>query len=191
MSGIGSSFARSLREAHRAFGYTNPLVRLPTHCSAVPRGAADDRGSLACAGGQINRGFGIRILSAKELPSFLNACNRVGVVQRYVRPLLIGGLKFDLRVYVLVTTFGPTRAYVARDGLARFASRPFVLDDPDRLIHLTNVAVQKKHPTKGVDGSGERSAPYWTLDQLWAEFAEQGLDVEGIRRSVDEVRCVS
>ncbi len=110
------------------------------------------------------------------------------MIQRYIRPLLLGGFKFDLRVYVLITTFEPTRAYVARDGLARFASKPFALDDPDKLIHLTNVAVQKKSGRKrqGV----APTSPYRTLDQLWAEFTAQGLDADGIQRSVDEVSSV-
>jgi len=46
-----------------------------------------------------------------------------GVVQRYIAsPYLIGGFKFDLRVYVLVPTFCPFTAYVHTKGLARFRS---------------------------------------------------------------------
>merc|ERR1719277_725668 len=67
------------------------------------------------------------------------------VVQRYLSdPLLIGGKKFDLRLYVLVTSYAPLVVYMYRSGFARFSHARFSMDNlGDAMTHLTNVAVQK------------------------------------------------
>ena len=47
------------------------------------------------------------------------------VIQRYItKPYLIDGLKFDLRIYVLLAG-SPMRVYIYEEGLARFATVPY------------------------------------------------------------------
>lgn len=69
------------------------------------------------------------------------------VVQRYLQyPLLIGGKKFDMRLYVLVTSFSPLKAFMYRRGFARFTNSRYSSDPQDisnGFMHLTNVAFQK------------------------------------------------
>jgi tubulin polyglutamylase TTLL4 len=66
------------------------------------------------------RGQGIRVVNKIEQIPKKRAC----VVQKYLsNPYLIDGLKFDLRIYVYVSSFDPLRIYLFNDGLARFASR--------------------------------------------------------------------
>jgi tubulin polyglutamylase TTLL9 len=66
------------------------------------------------------------------------------VVQRYLQqPLLIGGKKFDMRLYTLVTSFSPLKAYTYRRGFARFTNSRYSNDINDIFKHLTNVAIQK------------------------------------------------
>ena len=67
------------------------------------------------------------------------------VCQRYIgRPHLISGHKYDLRIYVLVTSCRPLRAYLCRQGLCRFSSEPYApLDTSNLLAHLTNSSLNK------------------------------------------------
>ena len=70
------------------------------------------------------------------------------IVQQYIsKPLLMDGYKFDLRVYVLVSSCDPLRIYVFNEGLVRLATVDYV--DPtnanteDVCMHLTNYAINK------------------------------------------------
>jgi len=44
-------------------------------------------------------------------------------VSEYIgNPHLIKGLKYDLRIYVVVTSYDPLKIYVYNEGLCRFAT---------------------------------------------------------------------
>ena len=92
------------------------------------------------------------------------------VVSAYVdNPLLVGGRKFDLRIYVAVLSFRPLKAYVARKGFARFCGAKYSNEASDldnSFVHLTNNAVQK-HGENYNDEHGNK----WPLSdlKLWLE----------------------
>ncbi|XP_024941511.1 probable tubulin polyglutamylase TTLL1 isoform X4 [Cephus cinctus] len=66
---------------------------------------------------------------------------------RYIdNPLLIGGKKFDLRLYVLITSFRPLKAYLFKLGFCRFCTVKYdtsIQELDNMYVHLTNVSVQK------------------------------------------------
>lgn len=69
-----------------------------------------------------SRGRGIHIIDD------LNELNvdETSVISLYIgNPLLINSHKFDLRIYVVVTSYEPLRVYVYKEGLARFASESY------------------------------------------------------------------
>ena len=87
------------------------------------------------------------------------------VISRYIgNPLLIGGKKFDLRIYVLVTSFRPLKAYIYKMGFCRFCTVRYnqSTSELDNLfIHLTNVSIQKNADDYNAQHGGK-----WTLESL-------------------------
>jgi tubulin polyglutamylase TTLL6/13 len=73
------------------------------------------------------------------------------VAQRYLhKPFLLDGLKFDLRIYVLLAGCDPLRIYLFDDGLGRFATEEYVAPTSNNMdnmcMHLTNYAINKDNP---------------------------------------------
>ena len=71
------------------------------------------------------------------------------MVSEYLsNPLLINGFKFDLRLYVALTSVNPLKIYIYEEGLARFATEKY--DNSEKNIknvfaHLTNYSINKKN----------------------------------------------
>lgn len=73
------------------------------------------------------------------------------IVQEYVsNPLLIEGRKFDLRVYVLLTSIREPSIFIFEDGLVRICTDPYEAPNESNIKnackHLTNYAVNKRNP---------------------------------------------
>ncbi|XP_035917353.1 tubulin polyglutamylase TTLL4 isoform X2 [Anopheles stephensi] len=125
------------------------------------------------------RGTGIKVVNRwSQIPK-----RKPLIVQRYIeRPLLINGSKFDLRLYVLVTSMNPLRVYMHTDGLARFASVKYSEKSEtlnDRYMHLTNYSINKLSNNYSQNEDADACQGHkWTIKSLWTYFAEQGINVD-------------
>ncbi|XP_077301209.1 uncharacterized protein LOC143921719 isoform X2 [Arctopsyche grandis] len=113
------------------------------------------------------RGTGIKVVARwAQIPK-----RRPVVVQHYIaRPYLINDSKFDMRLYVVVTSIHPLRIYLYPDGLARFASVKYSDENnslQDRYMHLTNYSINRlsKSYTHNQD-AGACQGHKWTLQAL-------------------------
>jgi len=99
------------------------------------------------------------------------------VACRYIDdPMLIDGHKFDLRIYVAVTSMNPLRVYIYKEGLVRFATERYTKADLDNpFIHLTNYSVNKKNPKFKASAAGD-SGSKWTLSALRQYFEAHDMD---------------
>jgi tubulin polyglutamylase TTLL5 len=128
-----------------------------------------------------SQGKGIFLTSSPEdLPvgqSFV-AC-------RYIHnPLLINGLKFDLRIYVAVTSIDPLRIYIYKEGLVRFATCAYNTSEiSNRYSHLTNYSVNKYNPNFNYSEDGHK----WTLTALKKYLAEQKINFSLIWQKIKDI----
>jgi tubulin polyglutamylase TTLL5 len=115
------------------------------------------------------------------------------IVSRYIpNPLLIHGYKFDLRLYVVVTSWNPLRIYFYNEGLARFATEKYSLSEntvQDVFMHLTNYAVNKKNTkfVKNKTGDEELSASKWSLTALKKFLAKDGVNVDRLMNNIKDL----
>ena len=112
----------------------------------------------------------------------------ISVVQEYInRPYLLDGLKFDMRIYVLVVSCEPLRIYIHREGLVRFCTQQYVPlrergDYSNMFVHLTNYSLNKDsgnftQPTSVDDNTGHK----WTITNLYKRLRQDGIDTEAIQ----------
>jgi hypothetical protein len=136
------------------------------------------------------------IFLSQDLKKGVEQCNLSKhdyVIQEYIpNPLLIDGFKFDLRLYVLVTSLEPLTVYLYEDGLVRLCTMPYVPPEKNNLnkafMHLTNYSLNKyndkfEHNTSADDTStGNKRNVLWLneylrernmdVDTMWADIKE-------------------
>ena len=108
------------------------------------------------------------------------------VAQTYLPPFLLGGRKFDLRIYVLVTSCDPLRVYIFKEGMARFCTADYVPPNPanlgDSYSHLTNFSLNKNN--EAFDFATNKKSLTTVMDELRAAGADADKVWKGIERIV-------
>jgi hypothetical protein len=112
------------------------------------------------------------------------------VVQKYIaKPMLLDGLKFDMRIYLLVVggrggIGNDMRMFLFRDGLVRLCTEEYVTPTPDTFdnvhMHLTNYEVNKNSasykspPAASEDGENDvNDSNKRSLEWLFAHLETQ------------------
>ncbi len=125
-----------------------------------------------------------RDLRLYEMPS---------IVQEYLpKPFLLHGLKFDLRLYVLVAGLDPLEVYLSESGMARFCTVPYQTPSVTNLsltfMHLSNFCLNKSskdfiHCVEADQGSKRTSA------SVLAELGSLGTDTEALWGQIEQLVC--
>ena len=126
------------------------------------------------------RAIGVKILSDK---SQLPTDTQHYVAQRYItNPLLVNGRKFHIRLYLLITSLQPLRAYLHKEGLVLFAISNYTSNHNslnDLSIHLTNAAVADRERRESVTNS-------MLLTELW-KVLELKVNVSYVKEEIKSI----
>ncbi|XP_061721366.1 tubulin polyglutamylase TTLL5 isoform X3 [Cydia pomonella] len=136
-----------------------------------------------------SRGRGIYIVNTPEqIPKGENV-----VVAKYIdKPLLIGGHKCDLRLYVCVTSIDPLLIYLYEEGLVRFATVKYDKTNKNLwnpCMHLCNYSINKYHTDyiKCDDPNAGNIGHKWTLSALLRHLRKQGRNTTALMASIEDL----
>ncbi|XP_060945188.1 tubulin polyglutamylase TTLL4 [Limanda limanda] len=134
------------------------------------------------------RGIGIQVIHKwSQMPR-----KRPLLVQKYLhKPYLISGNKFDLRIYVYVTSYDPLRIYIFTDGLVRFASCKYsssMKTLSNKFMHLTNYSVNKKNSEYQTNSDDKACQGHkWALKALWKFLGSKGVNTTLIWEKIKDI----
>ena len=123
------------------------------------------------------------------------------VAQKYVlKPYLLDGLKFDLRLYFLVASSDPLRLYIFKEGMARLATNQYQAPSRSNLqnmfMHLTNYAINKQNDEfKQNDGNDNETGHKRLMSWVFEHMKANGVDTDrlwlDIKRLALKTLCVA
>lgn len=181
------TYVRAVRDAQRRYG--EELFAIHPESFEYPAQEEELRAALAASGDadwwivKPVHGFsgkGIYIMDKHDpLPQVTGTGGGAEfIVQRYLRPYLAEGSKFDFRVYCLMLT-DPLRIYMFRNGIVRLAAAPYRHEKAsigDKCMHITNTGYQRPH-CPGYVGNHHREerefSHLWSVRKLVGHVREK------------------
>nr|XP_054597552.1 tubulin polyglutamylase TTLL5 isoform X2 [Nothobranchius furzeri] len=150
---------------------------------------AKDKGPWIIKPVASSRGRGIYLVSN---PNQISMDENI-LVSRYVNnPLLIDEFKFDVRLYVLVTSYDPVLIYVYEEGLARFATVKYdqtPTNIKNTFMHLTNYSLNKKSSdyVSCDDPEVEDYGNKWSMSAVLRYLKQEGKDTTLLMKQVEDL----
>ncbi|XP_078263150.1 tubulin polyglutamylase TTLL5 [Rhinoraja longicauda] len=115
------------------------------------------------------------------------------LVSRYIHcPLLIDDFKFDVRLYVLVTSYDPLMVYLYEEGLTRFATVKYDRGNrniKNQFMHLTNYSINKKSRdyVSCDDPEVEDYGNKWSMSAMLRYLKQEGVDTAALMSQIEDL----
>uniref|UniRef100_A0A8C2Q0P1 Tubulin--tyrosine ligase-like protein 5 n=1 Tax=Cyprinus carpio TaxID=7962 RepID=A0A8C2Q0P1_CYPCA len=162
---------------------------LPAEYQEFSSSFSKDKGAWIIKPVASSRGRGIYLVSSpSQIPLEENI-----LVSRYIsNPLLIDGFKFDVRLYVLVTSYDPLLIYLYEEGLARFATVKYdhaTANIKNQFMHLTNYSVNKKSSdyVSCDDPEVEDYGNKWSMSAMLRYLRQEGKDTTLLMGQIEDL----
>ncbi|XP_073098201.1 tubulin polyglutamylase TTLL5 isoform X3 [Manis javanica] len=173
----------------KAFHILPQTFLLPAEYAEFCNSYSKDRGPWIVKPVASSRGRGVYLISN---PNQISLEENI-LVSRYINnPLLIDDFKFDVRLYVLVTSYDPLVIYLYEEGLARFATVRYdqgTKNIRNQFMHLTNYSVNKKSGdyVSCDDPEVEDYGNKWSMSAMLRYLKQEGRDTTALMAHVEDL----
>ncbi|XP_072127950.1 tubulin polyglutamylase TTLL5 isoform X3 [Mobula birostris] len=162
---------------------------LPSEYQELSNAHSKDKGPWIVKPVASSRGRGVYLVSS---PNQITTDENI-LVSRYIRsPLLIDDFKFDVRLYVLVTSFDPLVVYLYEEGLTRFATVKYdrgTRNIKNQYMHLTNYSINKKSRdyVSCDDPEVEDYGNKWSMSAMLRYLKQEGVDTATLMAQIEDL----
>nr|XP_042109033.1 tubulin polyglutamylase TTLL5 isoform X15 [Ovis aries] len=173
----------------KAFHILPQTFLLPAEYAEFCNSYSKDRGPWIVKPVASSRGRGVYLINN---PNQISLEENI-LVSRYINnPLLIDDFKFDVRLYVLVTSYDPLVIYLYEEGLARFATVRYdqgAKNIRNQFMHLTNYSVNKKSGdyVSCDDPEVEDYGNKWSMSAMLRYLKQEGRDTTALMAHVEDL----